>query len=391
MPPKYRLACKNLFFTYPKCHAPNAYLLSHLKRLLTKYEITYIVVCEEDHKDELSKHLHAFIALKNKCDFRSARFADLSWGDGTRTTRTYHGDYKAAKKPYESMEYVKKDGNYIEEGTPIDAKNLKQYSKSKSMLVAEQLMEGKPILTIMKDDPGFFMAQMKNILNFKSFCQMVLPTNLQPWAPVVQALSCPARTVDFSQPEKDIAQWLLGNLYTERNHRQKQLYLFGPPGGGKTTLYILLLKFLRIFKMVYETEFLELYGDDYYDLIILDEFKGQKKITFLNSFIDGTPKHYNVKFGSVQKYKNLPVIFLSNTSPTQVYKNSQDISLDAFVDRLQIVEVVDVYRLCDCINNLLPTGPPNGVPNPVSPVLTATPSFALDPVEELARTLPDVE
>ena len=99
--------------------------------------------------------------------------------------------------------------------------------------------------------------------------------------------------------------------------------------------------------MIYESDFLDLYGDDYYDLIVLDEFKGQKSLTFLNSFIDGTPKHYNVKFGAVQKFKNLPVIFFSNLPPTDVYKKAQDITLDAFIDRIDIVTVDTLYNICD--------------------------------------------
>jgi len=171
--------------------------------------------------------------------------------------------------------------------------------------------------------------------------------------------TCPARTIDFTLPEKEVATWLFTNIMQPRKHRQPQLYLYGPPACGKTSFYIVLLKFLRIFKIVYETDFLELYGDDYYDLMIFDEFKGQKKITFLNSLIDGTPKIYNVKFATVPKNKNLPAIFLSNLSPFEVYKGKAgDISLDAFVDRLQIVQVDTLYNLCNFFNSFLPTGPP---------------------------------
>ena len=120
------------------------------------------------------------------------------------------------------------------------------------------------------------------------------------------------------------------------------------------------MRFLRIFKIVYETDFLELYGDDYYDLMIFDEFKGQKKITFLNSLIDGTPKIYNVKFATVPKNKNLPAIFLSNLSPFEVYKGKAgDISLDAFVDRLCIVQVGTLYNLCNFLTSFILTGPPS--------------------------------
>jgi len=255
------------------------------------------------------------------------------------------------------MEYIKKDGNYLEEGEPPDTKT--QRTKNKSTVMAEMIMNKTPILDVINSDPGFFMTQMKNILSFKQFLQMISPPDLLPWDPIRTVLTCPARTIDFTLPEKEVATWLFTNIMQPRKHRQPQLYLYGPPACGKTSFYIVLLKFLRIFKIVYETDFLELYGDDYYDLMIFDEFKGQKKITFLNSLIDGTPKIYNVKFATVPKNKNLPAIFLSNLSPFEVYKGKAgDISLDAFVDRLQIVQVDTLYNLCNFFNSFLPTGPP---------------------------------
>jgi len=357
MASKYRLVAKNIFLTYPQCSAPKAYCLEQLKKLFNKYEIKYIIVCEENHADDLGKHLHALVQLKRKPNFRNPRFADFSWTGEDKIRKSYHGDYKTAKHAYESMEYIKKDGNYLEEGDAPDTKNLK--GRSKSLEVAQMVMDKKPILDIINSDPGFFMTQMKNILSFKQFLQMISPVDLISWSPVRTVLTCPARTIDFTLPEKEVATWLFTNIMQPRKHRQSQLYLYGPPACGKTSFYIVLLKFLRIFKIVYETDFLELYGDDYYDLMIFDEFKGQKKITFLNSLIDGTPKIYNVKFATVPKNKNLPAIFLSNLSPFEVYKGKAgDISLDAFVDRLQIVQVDTLYNLCNFFNSFLPTGPP---------------------------------
>lgn len=320
-------------------------------------------MCEENHADDLGKHLHAYIQLKKKCNFRNHRFADFSWTGEDKIRKSYHGKYEPAKHPYESMEYVKKDGNYLEEGHPPDSSTSrggKGAKKSRALAVAEMVMEKKPILDIINSDPGFFMTQMKNILSFKQFLAMISPVDLLPWNPVRDVLTCPARTIDFSLPEKEVATWLFTNIMQPRKHRQEQLYLYGPPACGKTSFYILLLRFLRIFKIVYETDFLELYGDDYYDLMIFDEFKGQKKITFLNSLIDGTPKIYNVKFATVPKNKNLPAIFLSNLSPFEVYKGKAgDVSLDAFVDRLKIVQVDTLYNICNFLTSFIPTGPPS--------------------------------
>ena len=64
-----------------------------------------------------------------------------------------------------------------------------------------------------------------------------------------------------------------------------------------------------------------------------------------------------MKFNSVIKKKNLPVIFFSNFSPAESYTKANPITLDAFIDRLTIIEVQVLYGLIDFINAPIPVTP----------------------------------
>ena len=96
-----------------------------------------------------------------------------------------------------------------------------------------------------------------------------------------------------------------------------------------------------------EEEFYDQYSDDY-DLVVMDEFKGQKKITFLNEFLQGSTMSIRKKGSQGIKQKNLPVIILSNLTLETCYrKANEDGRLDSLRARLEIVEVdsfIDFYH-----------------------------------------------
>lgn len=63
------------------------------------------------------------------------------------------------------------------------------------------------------------------------------------------------------------------------------------------------------------------YEDKDYDLIVMDEFKAQKSITWMNGFVQGgLPFPLNRRYVGTRKEKNLPVIVLSNYSIRGAYE-----------------------------------------------------------------------
>lgn len=128
-----------------------------------------------------------------------------------------------------------------------------------------------------------------------------------------------------------------------------------------------------------DEDFYDFYDDDQYDLIVLDEFKGQKTIQHMNRWLDGQKMTIRKKGSQGLKTKNLPIIIISNYSPQEVYhKVAEHGRLDSFLDRLEIVEIKEMIDF-QSIEFLPPV---------VGMDTNGSPLFAEEPEEE---TNPDDE
>jgi len=160
--------------------------------------------------------------------------------------------------------------------------------------------------------------------------------------------------IDWVPPKLDgltdanlqIATWISLNIRQPRKFKAPQLFIHGPPNLGKTSLVEWLEKSLSVYHMPINEEFYDHYSDDY-DLVVIDEFKHQFKIQWLNQFLQGSPMTIRKKGSQTMKYKNLPVVILSNFSLAQCYPVAAATDkLDSLKTRLEIVEVesfIDFY------------------------------------------------
>lgn len=73
-------------------------------------------------------------------------------------------------------------------------------------------------------------------------------------------------------------------------------------------------------------DFYDFYFDEKFDLVVLDEFKGQKTIQFLNLWLQGGDMTIRKKGSQYIKRKNLPMIILSNYSLDDCYKDQLKLS-----------------------------------------------------------------
>ncbi len=80
-----------------------------------------------------------------------------------------------------------------------------------------------------------------------------------------------------------------------------------------------LQKFFRIYYVPLDCRVLDDYEDDEYDVIVFDEYKGQKSITWMNAFVQGNHFPVHRRYNSTLKIKNLPVIVLSEFSIEGAY------------------------------------------------------------------------
>jgi len=357
----YRVRAKSLFLTYPvkegffnvRNHSRNPADLQHydvLEWLWNKLApVEYGIACMEDYANKPGYyHIHVVLVFDRKRDIQGARTLDFP--SGNNPNGPIHGNYLATRMVDKAITYCKKGGNFREKGVLLAAftsdktKNPSKLPKRKiSDVVAKLLSGGAKPVDIQREYPGYFLQHQTKIIAYKEFTVL----NTKPEMLKYNLKEVDPSSFNLTPPEEIIHDWLVLNLFENRALRQKQLWIKGPPGSGKTTLSMNLQKWARAYVPIYETEFLQNYTDDDYDLIIFDEYKSQKTLTFLNGFIDGSHKTYNSKFGSTNKKKNLPALFLSNYTPVEAYSKTKSVSLDAFIDRLTIVEAVDLYALND--------------------------------------------
>ncbi len=336
----FRLNAKNLFLTYPQCEEHPEFLIEQCREYWGD-DLEWVVCGREQHQDG-NDHLHVVIGLKKKVNLRQADCLDFLAGK--------HGDYRSMGSKKKALEYATKDGDFEEFG--IDVANYleaqRTHKTQQSVEVAQGVMNGDDLATLNGRFPGFFLMNLPRIQTYQS------------WYEVMQSLdSGNLRDLPVIFPtgltttEVQILSWINGNLMGQpiRAFSSKQLFLHGRTSLGKTSLLMLLAKFFRIFWTPMDEDFYDGYSDKDYDLIVMDEFKAQKKITWLNGFVQGSPHKLRIKGGQIMKRKNLPVIVTSNYSIAGCYHKAAElgsVALTALERRFEEVELTtNIFSLLD--------------------------------------------
>jgi hypothetical protein len=352
----FRIDAKHIGLTYPQCDLTRERVLESLRSLVgNKYRGA--IIAQEKHADG-GFHIHAYLCLSRPRNFRDASLFDI---DG------FHPNIQGLRSPKHWVLYVQK-----EDTAPLVDGNVETLLGSAppkqrvSDAIAARLDAGATRDEIYAEFPGFYLMNKRKV---DEMCEWIvakrLNTGKKDWS------ECLARLIDARQqpmePETQIelAEWLIDNVKTERKLRQKQLWLTGPPGCGKTTLVMNLEKYLRVYWVPMDCGgFFDGFSDDY-DLIVFDEMKSQFKLTLLNQMICGGPIRLNLKGASTLKTRNIPCIFLSNYGPCLAYK-TQSPQLEAFLDRITVIHSTSLHQLNDFV-----TASPNG-PMPVATSATPT-------------------
>lgn len=325
----FRLAAKNLYLTFPQCTRTKEYLINSIKTFFND-NLVYAVVAHELHKDG-TDHLHALVSLKERYESRNPNCLDI--------LANKHGNYQTARSTIKVMEYITKDGDYVSEGVdPEEFLELARNKKStKSAIIARKIIDGDEVKDIIEEYPGYAMINLAKMIKFKQFVSTMSKKPEEEWGGVDEMDYWPAEA-------QTIVRWLNKNIMKPRKFKQKQLYVQGPTGVGKTTMINNLEKYCRVYYLPYE-EFYDYYMDGEYDLIVIDEFKGQKKVTFLNKLLEGSNMPMPQKGQQTMKTDNLPVIILSNYHPDNAYKNIDYHAMQALTARLECVYIGERMQL----------------------------------------------
>lgn len=324
----FRLYAKQYILTFPQCDVKKEIAAERIEQEF-KDSLKGYIVCEEDHKDG-TPHLHVYLQFHERKQFKKPDCFDFIGGK--------HGNYQVAKSVRGSVEYVTKAGNFVVKGLDIDA--IKKKKAQKSDTIAGMLMEGKSLAEINKESPGYVMINKRKLEEYESWIQVETSKKSKlDWIP--------PSLEGLTDANLQIAKWICSNIRQNRAFKAPQLYIHGPRNLGKTSLVEWLEKSLSVYHMPTTEEFYDLYSDDY-DLVVIDEFKGQKTIQWMNQFLQGSPMPIRKKGSQGMKYKNLPVVILSNYALPEVYvKASCDGRLDTLMCRLEIIEVdsfIDFYK-----------------------------------------------
>lgn len=317
---EFSAQAKRFFLTYPQCPIGKQTLLEHLVSL----EASSVLVSEEQHKDG-HPHLHAYVQFA-KAKRVKTRFFDLA---------DFHPNIEVVKNMKKVIEYVTKDDKEPAQHQ-FDYKAVLAGKSSKMGIVARLFIEGKSLSEVNELEPGLVLMHKRKMEEYVSWLVRKKPRILEPWVPLDMT-----KIINFG-PEYELATWLNANIHKPRVHKQPQLFLWSPPNCGKTTLVEWLSRFCRVYYMPLGENFDDEYEDDCYDLAVVDEFKGQRAIQFLNQFLDGQPMPIRVKGGQRLKRNNLPTIILSNYPLYECYSKAYELNkhcIDPLVARLELVNL----------------------------------------------------
>lgn len=323
----FRMQGRNFTLTYPQCTTTKE---AAAKNLEDKYgeQLVGYVVSEEAHKDG-TPHLHAFVQFMKKQHIRKPDHFDFVAGQ--------HGSYEVTKNIRNWITYVTKDGKYVAKGLDVEA--IKRKKASKSTDIARMLMEGKSLEEINEVDPGYVMLNKRKLEEYESWIQVNQEKkSKEEWVP-------PDLT-DLTDSNKQIAEWLCSNIRQPRKFKDPQLFITGKRNLGKTSLIEWLERSLSVYHIPLTEEFYDLYSDQY-DVVVIDEFKGQKTIQWMNLFLQGSKMNIRKKGSQMMKRKNLPVIILSNYTLGDCYPKARDDgrleTLQARVIEVEVDSFIDFY------------------------------------------------
>lgn len=302
-PKRFQLKCKNFYLTFPQCSRDKDEVMCSLR---TKFgdALEWAVVAHEKHKSG-DPHLHLAFACREVQNIGRPDYFDFLTGQ--------HGNYQGMKNKKECLRYITKDGDYVEYGI-----NAKAFTEGKSRVyeeIGKKIMEGATFDDLCQTHLGACLQNKRKIEDFIAYAAVKRQKScLLPWNNLSTA----------SVEAQPIVTWLNATIKKPFPFRTRNLYISGPPMIGKSRLIQELSKRLMIYTIPPEEDFYDEYRDGEYDLAVLDEFMGHKRISWMNQWLDGQVMTLRKKGSQYLKTKNLPTIVISNRSLQENYRNQNE-------------------------------------------------------------------
>lgn len=313
-----RVQNKKFALTYPQCDCfPQLALETIISREeVQKLGVECCVVAQEEHKDG-NKHLHVFLILSSP--FRYQKGEGTTWDFVTGQ----HGNYQQMRDPAAWLKYVIKGGNYVTYPEDFDPQSFiasrKKKTSYKAEVVAKQIMKGERNISVLLEEfPGFMLVNQRKVVDLINLCEDLDSQNKP-------TLSFPdvVEVDELSAKEIVVLKWFVAVQRGDFNEEYfPHLRIQGPTGIGKTRLTHMLMSWLKLYSVVYETNWWDMFSEDACDILVFDEYKSQKPINFINRLADG----YNVPLPrrGVRPYvlkTRVPLLILTNFSWEESYPN----------------------------------------------------------------------
>lgn len=221
---------------------------------------------------------------------------------------------------------------------------------TKGQEIAELLLSGATPLQIAKDPEyqGFMLTKGKDVEFYYKLIRSkpVLPYKLNR----IRGTDCPLSEV--------VVEWircyLLGlpsemfRPLVECGTKPVSLWIDGRPSTGKSTLVEWLSDCFNTYRPPKQEEWHDLISSDT-ELILMDEYSGDKTLNVLNSMLDNTKKPYKRRGQAPLLLGYIPTIILANGTPSDIYSGGANKSekqayhyaqqLEALETRLRVVSL----------------------------------------------------
>lgn len=332
----FRFQRKVVFLTFPKCNVDKEVVMARIK---SRWHggVEWAIVAAELHKDG-TPHLHCLIKHANRWDIKNQTYFDF--------LAKKHPNISKAIPAWRTAEYVLKDGDYVE--WKIDAKEFVKLGKAKKNTqharMAKRIRQGDTLDDLVMDCGEYMIQNGRKVVLYYGMMQGAKRRKNE------EEKEWPCPVAGDRGPSEDVAEWLRKNVCQPRALGQKNLWISGGTGIGKTHLKEQLQAVCRVYEAPYDGKWDDEYEDGLYDLVIFDEFRGQKTITAMNRWLgsETTPLCRRGR-APILKRDKLPCLVLSNYDPPGAYTNARDtergsVSLVALERR---VKVLDYHPLDD--------------------------------------------
>lgn len=327
---RFRLSAAHLSLTYPQCGISRESALTLLKQ---KVQLDQAMVVQETHEDG-SLHLHVYLHLKKRCNFKRPDCLDLHGEDG----QVYHGNYQATKNVRDWITYLSKSDPFpLLENLDVEA--IKAKKGGKFAVLAQAIIDGGTPATIMQDDPGSYLAHAHKIKSF-----------FADWRQQQYASRPVPIGITFETDQglyTGLVEWLRANILQQpRGRKSPGLYLYSAgPNTGKTTLIDQLRELIRVYE-ISPGEFDCNWDDDAYDLAVFEDWEGQRSFSWWKTFVEGVRMPLRKK-GQADYIKmiNVPVIITSNKLPRHVFKHLSTDAVLTWEERFTFIEATDFIQI----------------------------------------------